>query len=230
MTEPEQELIDAERLDRRLRRRFLGFAAGLGVIGALSLWWGISEDIDDDRNEEDIQALGAATNELRDQVETLCIESPELDPNSTECQPVAPPAEDIVDSEVVQAIAGPEGPPGPRGEPGRPGADGADSSVPGPPGPPGLDGKEGQIGSPGPPGVQGAPGEEGVAGSPGSPGPEGSPGPVGEPGATGPPGPTGPAVASFTIVLGGHTWVCTDPEGDLTYSCVAIEPPPIDRG
>lgn len=108
----------------------------------------------------------------------------------------------------LTGLVGPTGPAGPAGGPGPVGPAGVA-------GPPGADGLPG-AGLPGPPGFDGLMGLMGLMGSDGPPGPEGPPGPPGPPGPAGPPGAPGPAPAAFTFDNGA---VCTDPEGDLTYTC-----------
>lgn len=58
-------------------------------------------------------------------------------------------------------------------------------------------------------------GPQGVKGDKGDKGESGPVGPIG------PVGPQGPAIASFTFTASGVTQTCTDPDGDLNYTCVA---------
>lgn len=207
----DDELEMHEALDRRLRRRFIGFAAVIATLGLVMLWWGIHEDADDARADDERDSLAAGVEVLREQVIDLGEE------------PDAPPAEDLVDSPVdVQPIPGPQGPEGPRGPVGPEGP-------PGPIGIAGLDGKDGAAGISGNTGPVGPPGAEGVEGAAGAAGPVGPTGPAGPAGPAGSTGPAGPGPSSFTFSQGPQTWVCTDPDGDLVYTCEQTEPPPIDN-
>lgn len=112
---------------------------------------------------------------------------------------------------VVSAPPGERGPAGPAG-----------ASIVGPRGPVGPRGARGPRGFEGEPGasVTGPAGPQGesIVGPQGETG-ESITGPQGEP------GPTGPPIASFTFTQGGHTWTCTDPDGDLTYTCESDQGP-----
>lgn len=162
-----------------------------------------------EKAEVDRAVIAETVDDLREQVMALGEE------------PVAPPAEDIIEVPDVQVVPipgprGPAGPPGPQGVQGVQGIDGKDGAA----GIQGNTGPEGPAGETGAPGPAGAPGETVV-------GPQGEPGPVGPAGPAGPVGPVGPALASFTFSQGPHTWVCSDPDRDLVYACEQIEPPPI---
>lgn len=104
--------------------------------------------------------------------------------------------------------------PGERGPAGPPGL-----SIPGPRGPRGPAGARGPRGGSGSPGVS-------ITG-PAGPAGESITGPQGESivGPQGDTGPAGPAIASFTFTQGGHTWICTDPDGDLVYDCSSDQGP-----
>lgn len=113
--------------------------------------------------------------------------------------------------------AGAEGPPGPVGPPGSTG----------PPGSEGAPGLTGSTGATGATGAVGPGGETGPAGPQGEVGPTGA---QGEPGVQGIPGEAGKPPASFSFsfsfeTVGHHTVtverVCSDPDGDLHYTCVA---------
>lgn len=108
---------------------------------------------------------------------------------------------------------GPAGPPGAVGPAGR-GFVGPVGPIGvtggrGPVGPRGDRGETGEPGVPGEPGPQGEPGES-IQGPAGEPGPAGREGAAGEPGR--PP-------ESFSFTHEGVTYVCSDPEGDLSYVC-----------
>lgn len=110
----------------------------------------------------------------------------------------------------LQGLQGPQGEQGPRGETG-------------PKGPRGFPGSNGQNGSTG---IQGEVGPTGPAGPQGEIGPSGSPGPQGPTGERGPAG----YPDSFTYTtqngLGQETtYVCTDPDGDHSYTCEEKENP-----
>lgn len=63
-------------------------------------------------------------------------------------------------------------------------------------------------------------GPQGETGPRGPAGQDGAQGLQGEPGAQGATGPQGPAVVSWTFVDGtGLSHVCSDPDGDLNYTC-----------
>lgn len=162
-----------------------------------------------DERQTEAAVLGSELDELRAQFQA-CLEGEPIVQESELCdQPVAPPAEDIV--EGIDSSTPIPGPTGQRGEPGPAGPQG-------PAGEPGAPGQQGEPGIPGPAGPEGSTGT-------GTAGPEGPEGPAGEPGAAGPPG---PAVGSFTFSEGGRTWVCSDANGDLAYECEQTEPPPAD--
>lgn len=171
---PEEEL----ELDRRLRRRFLGFAVAFALLGLLMFMWGWAEDRDDAQASKDTKALAGGIEELRHQL---------LEEN---IEPDVPPPEEITDGDVeVVPIPGPPGPQGERGPSGEPGPRGLT-------GPPGAAGAPGAAGTAGPAGETGETGATGAAGEPGAtgePGTVGATGPQGETGATGPVGPAGPA-------------------------------------
>ncbi len=116
-------------------------------------------------------------------------------------------------------IVGPTGPRGTRGPIGPTGSEGPA----GPPGPAGEDGAPGPPGEPGPPGASGEPGEPGPAGPAGEPGPAGPAGEPGPAGATGPAGPPGPAPVNFRFTVDGQSYLCSDPDGDLQYTCQVEE-------
>lgn len=107
-------------------------------------------------------------------------------------------------------IVGPTGPRGTRGPVGPTGSEG----------PPGPAGPAGEDGTPGPPGPPGEPGPPGASGGPGEPGPAGPSGPTG---ATGPAGPPGPAPVDFRFTVDGQGYLCSDPDGDLQYTCQVEE-------
>jgi len=141
-----------------------------------------------------------------------------------------------------QGLPGLRGPKGDPGSPGQNGQNGApclasidpecvgpkgDTGAQGDKGAPGDAGATGAPGAKGDTGAQGATGDTGAPGSTGAQGPPGDPGPQGPQGATGPQGPPGangspPASFSFTFVDGVGaqvTLTCTDPDGDLNYTC-----------
>jgi len=97
----------------------------------------------------------------------------------------------------------------------------------GPTGSSGERGPKGDLGATGPKGDTGADGPQGPKGDTGATGADGPAGPAGAPGATGATGaqgPPGPPIASFTFTFVDGagvqiTLTCTDPEGDLTYTC-----------
>lgn len=116
----------------------------------------------------------------------------------------------------LPGLVGAKGDAGPVGPQGLEGA----SGVQGPPGEAGKDGKDGRDGQQGQRGEPGAPGLDGAQGPPGPQGAPGADGPVGPVGPAGPAGPPGPAILSFSFVdSAGVTHICTDPEGDLIYTC-----------
>lgn len=94
--------------------------------------------------------------------------------------------------------------------------------VVGPAGEAGMRGEEGERGPRGFPGRDGAPGPAGPQGEPGPAGPQGEAGPIGP---AGPQGEPGAPVASFSFEMGGRTWTCSDPDGDLVYECTMEEAP-----
>jgi hypothetical protein len=77
-----------------------------------------------------------------------------------------------------------------------------------------------ELGARGPAGVQGPRGDRGPEGDRGPAGPRGKRGRRGPKGVAGDVGPAGPGPASFTFVVNGVTFTCTDPEGDGAYTCV----------
>jgi hypothetical protein len=120
----------------------------------------------------------------------------------------------------------------------------------------GRDGRDGRNGAPGEPGAPGLPGTSGTSGTSGRdgrdgvsvPGPVGPQGPAGQDGATGPQGPPGESVVgpegpqgpqgfpgfdgmapkSWTWTdANGDTFECSDPDGDLNYTCPMIAPAPV---
>jgi hypothetical protein len=205
---------DQEELDRRLRRRFWGWI-GIAVLVVLCGigfgWWAAHATDRIGEQDDQLGVLGASLDVTRAQVRALCRSSADLDENSAECQPVAPPPEDLVEGtpaetavedavEVVtgprgpQGARGPEGEPGPPGEPGRAGEPCSPVNIlcRGPAGPQGDAGPTGDPGAPGDTGAPGAGGETGAQGAPGEPGPQGETGPAGPAGPPGPQGEGGP--------------------------------------
>jgi Collagen triple helix repeat (20 copies) len=73
-----------------------------------------------------------------------------------------------------------------------------------------------QTGPQGPAGPAGPAGPQGAAGPAGAQGPAGPAGPAGPTGAT---GAQGPAITSFTFTFKRTPYMCTDPDGDLAYTC-----------
>jgi outer membrane murein-binding lipoprotein Lpp len=151
----------------------------------------------------DVDRLADSLDATRAQLEQLGVE------------PAAPPPEVVVDQ---RGDAGPQGPAGRAGEPGPPGPTGdpGTDGAPGVGGRPGEPGTTGAAGTPGPVGATGATGEPGSTGAPGEPGPAG---PQGDPGPAGPDGQPGSPPTSWTFTWLGTTWTCTDPDGDLAYTC-----------
>lgn len=209
-----QRRVDMEQLDRRLRRRFYWQVAVAGVLLVLVSWLLWRAWFTDDN--DDIAALAGAVDELRVQVLNLGEE------------PVAPPAEDIVENPPsVVAIPGPEGPRGPQGATGAPGSPCQPANPncigpPGPIGPAGAAGSDGATGPAGDTGATGAPGESIV-------GPQGPQGETGVTGATGPQGPAGPpGPAGATTCPEGFTltpFVLNSPEGQVdALICIANQP------
>lgn len=142
----------------------------------------------------------------------------------------------------AQGLPGLRGERGPKGDPGDIGPQGTpclasiepdctgpkgDTGAAGDKGATGDTGAQGATGAKGDTGAQGATGDTGAPGATGAQGPPGDPGPQGPQGATGPQGPPGangspPASFSFTFVDGVGaqiTMTCTDPDGDLNYTC-----------
>lgn len=197
----DREPPDIDGDQKALERRVLGaIAAGILVAMAavaLVIWVFVVSDRAKDAEEtadtatEGLAAVAEALDVTRSQVEDLGEE------------PVAPPAEEIVEDVDTGGdpvlIPGPQGERGPRGETGVTG-------------PPGIDGKDGAAGLPGPPGATGptgpagetgATGETGLTGETGAtgePGPIGPAGPQGETGATGAAGPAGVGIADIQVV------------------------------
>jgi hypothetical protein len=131
-----------------------------------------------------IATLSANNDALREQV---------LDQGE---QPVAPPADDVIDD--APALPGPQGEAGPRGPRG----------FAGPPGPAGQDGAAG---------ADGQSGADGAAGSPGAPGATGPSGPAGDDGEP-------PASWTFTWLAITYTCTRTDPfdASAPTYECEPV--------
>jgi hypothetical protein len=108
-------------------------------------------------------------------------------------------------------VDGRNGRDGAPGADGKDGADGADgTSTNGKDGRDGADGRD-AVPIPGPAGPQGPPGES-IIGPPG----ESIEGPQG------PPGYDGQAPRSWRWTFDGVTFECSDPDGDLNYSCEAV--------
>jgi collagen triple helix repeat protein len=180
-------------------------ASGAGIVV-----WNLDRAAEAERDHDRIEALEATAEERADDIDRLVetLEAANAQLEAIGLDPVTAP-------EVVvgqQGDVGPPGPPGDQGPPGSPGPAG-DPGAPGPTGPAGSTGPDGSPGEPGPAGEPGATGPAGPAGPPGEPGPagpQGEPGPQGQPGA---------APASITFTWLGTTWTCTDPDGDLAYTC-----------
>lgn len=209
---------------RRHRLPFLVWVVAAAVVAALMAWVIVTivdqgQELEDTRG--DRAALADDVDKLRGQLEALGEE------------PAAPPPDERVAGAGPQGDTGPQGPAGPPGQPGvagQPGARGlpgpaGEQGPTGPAGAPGAQGATGPAGPPGPAGAQGEAGEDGATGPQGETGAQGPAGPEAAPGPVGPQGPQGaqgPPVASFTIVLPGRTIVCSDPEGDLQYTCEQV--------
>lgn len=99
----------------------------------------------------------------------------------------------------LDGLPGAKGDKGDKGEPGRDGKDGITPAC--------VLTPTQCVGPQGPQGDQGLPGEPGAQGEPGTPG---------ETGAAGTPG---PAISLFQFTWANTVWTCTDPDGDLRYTC-----------
>jgi Collagen triple helix repeat (20 copies) len=191
--------IDVGALNERLKRRTRIWSSILGVLAVLGIGTAllaITNQDDLTQAEDDRTALAVSVDALRQQVRVLCRESADLDPTSPECQPDAPPPEDIVDNsdDVGGAVVIP-GPQGAEGDPGPPGPQG-------PPGSPCQPTNPNCIGPPGPLGPTGDPGEPGAMGDPGATGETGNTGAEGPTGPQGPEGPQGPAGPQGVSITG----------------------------
>ncbi|MCB1647408.1 MAG: collagen-like protein, partial [Pseudomonadales bacterium] len=167
---------------------------------------GCSEDIDTDRNLDEI--LAVLPTDLNPAIYNLTVNN-----SGSLSMKHAANNKYIDDFEFTWGIgggSGGQGPQGPAGPQGPEGPQGIAGPV-GPQGPAGADGAAGPAGPQGPAGADGAvgpAGPQGLTGPMGPMGPQGLTGPAGPQGATGPQGPTGPAGAqgpqgvpgSFAIV------------------------------
>lgn len=161
-----------------------------------------------------------------------CKKAPKTDPRCQE--PVSKPADKIIQGpqgiqgvQGIQGIQGPDGPPGPPGAQGKQGLPGNSprcllepSRCQGAAGTNGKDGLNGKDGVNGLDGKDGANGLDGKDGADGKDGTNGTDGKDGKDGVDGKP----PASWSWTDSQ-GVTYTCTDPDGDLKYTCVASTPP-----
>jgi hypothetical protein len=198
--------LSGDEINERLRRRTRIWVPILAVLTLLGIGTAVLAVVNQDhltQAEDDRTALAASVDALREQVRALCRQAEDLDPTSPECQPDAPPPEDIVDDSDdvggAVAIPGPVGPAGPQGETGAQGPAGSpcqptNPNCIGPPGP------LGPTGDPGPTGAVGDPGSPGETGATGDTGAQGAEGPTGPQGATGPTGPAGVSVSNVQIV------------------------------
>lgn len=245
--DPELAVALHRRADVRRSTRnmvILGSVAFVSVLTAAvlgTLLWMNSQD--------NVNRLATSNNAQISQFE-YCKKAPKTDPNCQ--QPVSQPAEEIIRGpQGVQGAIGPSGPPGPPGPSGPPGTQGKPGVTPpclsttsrcqGSPGIPGVAGANGVNGVDGVDGVDGKNGENGksygcdgnvvdadhpAATCPGQPGVPGQPGANGKDGTNGTNGENGPPVESWSWTDSqGVTYTCTDPDGDLKYSCVTPTPP-----
>lgn len=154
-----------------------------------------------------------------------CQKALKTDPKCKE--PVSEPAAKVIEGpRGLQGVEGPIGPVGPEGPQGPPGARG----------PQGLPGNSprcllepsrcvGPAGASGQPGIAGKDGEDGADGVDGTDGADGVDGQDGTDGADGKDGIDGKPPASWSWTDSqGWTYTCSDPDGDLKYTCPGTPP------
>jgi collagen triple helix repeat protein len=174
--------------------------------------------------------LGAVLVTLIDLTDRLGDAETRADQNAATSAALADQVDDLGADPVVEPpdvgddvvpMPGPEGEQGPRGEQGPQGDTGprGDKGPIGATGQPGSDGANGPPGDDGAPGAPGGPGADGPAGQPGADGAPGAQGEQGPQGEKGDRGDTGPPPESWTITILGFDYLCTDPDGDLAYTC-----------
>jgi hypothetical protein len=166
---------------------------------------------DSPEQQQAVQKLAPIAREL-ETVEERCYDENPL-PNQPPSDQPAPIASTPTATPSAASKDGRDGVDGRNGKDGRDGADGA----PGAPGQPGNPGRDATP-LPGAPGPAGPAGPPGANGEDGAPGPEGPAGPQGEQGF---PGFDGQSPVSLTFPDGT---VCTDPDGDLNYTCTEVGP------
>lgn len=161
-------------------------SVGLAVLSLLlAAGWAYSAAV----RQAQVDGISKGLDATREQVTRLCAGRPD-------CQPVAPPAQQLQQQPNVQPSPI-QGAAGSNGEPGRNGQ-------------PGAAGSPGVAGSPGPAGSSGPPGPAGPTGPGGTDGKDGQDGKDGATGASGPPGASCPEGYSFQseTINGNHALVC----------------------
>lgn len=211
MSDSDKNLERVTRSIRSRRKSLRGMITAL-IVALLCLTGAVLYLFHNDRNQQEtIALLSTALEQQKQQFEDCADVDPALhDPLCEE--PIAPPAESI-----VEGRAGPRGAQGPEGAEGQRGPRGP-QGVPGPLGPMGLHGIPGVNGVDGSDGRDGTSGERGPAGADGAVGPSGEQGPTGPEGPAGPAGVNGRSVKSTQCVGEGR-----DSYWQTTYSDGAVE-------